>query len=561
MTSTDDYSDFVKSVQRNLEEGNTVHALTIFTDNKNSVEVQRNSWDLIPLICKYLTNKYETEHIEVFKCCEKLLSIVSEQSNPEESLLQFIEEIEESNDDTKFIALLKPLPKVFSRIPLKRLNSLAWCLNAIEVYLKKIEPPKAVNLVGKEKLLMDTDENSVRITTLYLDMLPFYDMFLREVKVNKNEQRVGVIQKFMIQLLGDPLVYLDMEVFDGIKSRARTIAEHIIEKLFQTVLDPVKFLKMTPNEKDGDMYVPSLLGVAVMFYLVYSEFLQVGNYPKVYASDYFFQNSLYLVTELLKKNNQITVEKGLDLAAALLKHVEGMNLSYLMLDSPDHSEFCKTLSNVIVYNELELIRKKAIEVYKKYLWCFDKHGVYLLVYNIVTNETHSGLIGFTITQYKEVLFQQFANETEISEYYRGENLFKLLKLVCCLKKGPETDLLEVYEQILSSLNFLRFLALQDKENRTNIWNYFPHLEESYLSPLRKGIELSRAHYELKVKEVKEEKPEMSGSKETEMVVTVSGQDLPHMETSEKLQLLHCSLNRFDVMDSVLSRVIELTDKK
>ncbi|KAJ8977185.1 hypothetical protein NQ317_018066 [Molorchus minor] len=246
-------------------------------------------------------------------------------------------------------------------------------------------------------------------------------------------------------------------------------------------------------------------------------------------------------------------EKGLTLASTLLSHVNFIKLPYMLLDSKDHCNFCLAISKTIVYNEMESIRKSALNIYQTYLCSFETRGFYLLVNNLMTILNHTGLIGYTITLYKNHIAEEFSEKMNKTCLFivKDQKFIQLLKKFCHLHKNEESDLIELCDQIIATLNLLRYLALRDKNNVTGSWEYLKSLENTYFKYLRKGIDLSRAHYELKVKEVQEEcgsgdKPKIS--------VTVAGQDLLRMPKEEKLKVLYSSLTAFDMMDSLLSRM-------
>ncbi|KAJ8936126.1 hypothetical protein NQ318_022208 [Aromia moschata] len=507
--------------------------MKLFADTNNSSAVKNSSWDLIPIITEYLTTKNSNKNVNLFKCCEQLLNIIANNSNPEEVLLQLIEEIEETTDHTKFVVLLNPLRGVLHRIPKNRINSLAWSLNALQTFLNKWDVPEDTSLVGKEKLLLDNTENVQKITELHINILLFYDFLIEELEASGEnvQEQSAVVCKFLIQLLGKPLVCLDMEVFDGIKSRARRIAENIVAKVIKIVKDPVPLLEMRFESENNDMSLtrPNALGISVLFYLVYAEEVCIEVTPKVYNPVYFFHHSLHLVTVLLEMENQMCLEKALRLASTLLLYVKFVEVPYLLLDSEDHCHFSRALSKVIVYNDAESIRKLALCVYQNYLTSFETRGFYLLVSNLISELNHTGLIGFTITKYKDRIAEEFSkNAQNVSPYLKGSRLIKVLRKFCYLHKEEESDLIELSDQIMATLNLLRYLALRDKNNVTDIWDYFKILEETYFKCLRKGIELSRAHYELKVREVEEEQSLGDNKSESEVSVTVAGRNLLEM---------------------------------
>lgn len=554
-------SDFVKSVEELLEAGNTSDAKAVFCDEEHLDNVRNNCWDLITVVSKFLSSQNNGSNFDnMFSCSKNLLYRIADICTPEEALLQFIEEIEEADSDLKFVTLLEPLRRVLTRIPKKVSISLAWGFNAINCYLNKYDIPDSENLQGKEKLLLDSAEDTRNINELYTSVLHFYDSLLQEISFkDEGNERWTVVLKFLIRLLGTPLVYLDVEVFDNIKGTARLSSEYLVTKVFQICPDPISLLSFRSLAENDDIFNLNDLGLASLYYLIFSEGIFIEKVPKVYDSKYFFLNSLHLVMILLNKNHQVVVEKGLKLACSLLQHIHCFKLSYFVLDSPDHPEFCKTLANVIIYNEMESFRKLALEVYQTYLSLFEVRGFYLILYNFISQITHSGLKGFTITRYKDLVVKEFENTNNV--FIRGSKLLALLKKFCFLHKQEESDLIEVSDEIIATLNLLRFLTIRDKLNSTQIWDFIPVLDEIYFKPLRKGLELSRGHFKLKIKEIEEEN--VGKRTENDINVLIKGESLSKLSKNEKIEVLNYSLTVFDVIDSLLSRLtecIELREK-
>lgn len=556
-TEMDD-NGFINSIKNGLKEGNTTHVLSVFRKKEHEYEIQNSSWDLIPVICEYLTENKKVDKPDVHACCDKLINIVADKANPEECILQMIEEVEEAKDDTAFVTLLKPLQKVLLRIKTKRQNSLAWCLNAIKTYIEKLETPESQNLEGNEKMLIETDPLVDRITRLYLDLLPFYDVFIEDSN-NMEQERRMILCKFLIQLLGKPLAYLEMEYDGKTKSRARRIAESLCEKIMKVLVDPISIVEMESETDENVICKTSHFAQAVLFYLIFSERLFIEKVPKVYDAIYIFQTYLYLIPALCCESHQSLTSKALKLSDAFVKSVKGFDLSYQLLDSESHSRFFKALSNIIIFNPLENNRKFALAVLKEYLDTFETQGKYLLIYNIVNTVNHTSLIGYMITYYKDMLNVALSAEKDgISKYFCGQKLFNLLQLFCYLHKREESDMIELADQIIASLNLLRYLAIRDKSNVTKIWNFFPKLNETFLKPLKKGLMLSRAHYDLKINDLKQE---MKTEPQSNVSVSVGGQNLPEMPPTEKLIVLNSAVTAFDVMESLLARLVELIESR
>lgn len=552
--------DFVKSVEELLKSGRTTEAISLFYASEHASKVKNNSWDLVPVLSKYSLTYTEdgNRNSEIFKCCKQLLNSIADISNPEEALLQFIEEVEESDNDIKFLMMLDPLRKILLRVPNKKLISLAWGFNAIHNYLKKYPVPESENLEGKEKLLLDNFEETRNINELYKNLIQFYELLKDNFPGDdKNSEAKKIKLEFLIRLLGRPLVYLDIEIFNAIKNRARISSEILVTQVFQICRDPIALLETNKYNTDG-VYKLCDLGLASLYYQIFVEGICINEIPKVYDSTYFFQSSLHLVTILLKINHQIVIEKGLKLATSLLRHICYKKLSYSLLDSEVHEEFCKALFDIIVYNEVASLRKSGVEIYKTYLSSFETKGFYLLVNNLITNLTHSGLKGYTITLYKDLVYKEFSTKNDLNElscYVKGNKLLTLLKKFCFLHKKEESDLIELSDEIIATLNLLRYLAIRDSLNETNIWDFFPILEELYFQYLRKGIDMSRAHYKLKIKELHLDDSNKINT-DSDVNILVKDKSLSKLTEEEKMQVLNSSLTVFDILDSLLCRLKE-----
>lgn len=561
-------NNFITAVKNGLKECNTAHVISLFQEKKHQHDIENNSWDLIPVICEYLTEKVKVENPELHLCCEKLINTITDKANPEECILQMLEEVEEARDDTAFVTLLKPLQTVLNRIKTKRQNSLAWTLNSIKLYVEKIQVPESRNLEGDEKMVMEADPVVDRITRLYLDLLPFYDVLIEELNRTEQEslqERKLILTKFLMHLLGKPLAYLNLEYDGKTKSRARRIVENLCEKIVNLLKDPIILVELEECYNNQDtVYVTSPFVKAVLFYLIFAEHLFIEKVPKVYNPVYVFQTYLYLISALCCENHQFLIEKALKLSDAFVESVKGFELSYQLLDSNSHCLFFKTISSIIIYNPSEHNRKFALAILRKYLDNFEIHGRYMLLYNIVRTipEQQSSLIGYLITYYKDMLNEALNTEKDdVLIYFTGHKLCNLLNLFCYLHQGEQSDLLELADQIIASLNLLRYLAIRDKTNRTEIWNYFPELDEKFLKPLKKGLLLSRAHYDLKINELNEEMKTNKGvkAKASNVSVTVGGENLSEMPTNEKLKVLNSAMTAFDIMESLLGRLVEIIE--
>lgn len=557
-------TDLAALVQNHLNEGKTEELLGLFKEDRYQNDITNKTWELISAICKHLNQDVKVNNVKVFECCAELINCIAVNSPPEEAILQFIEEIEIAKDDVTFFALLEPLQILLSRVPNKHQHSLAWCFNALQSYLDKLKLPRHFNLENDERNLIEADPTVDRITYVIGEgLLPFYESFLPKLKSEELDEGSLILSKFVIKLFDKPFALLDLECVGSGKSRARRISERICEDLIQILPDPVKIVEIYDENKENAVCQAPDLALGVMFYLIYGEGLLLERIPQIYDPVYVFHSYLHVIPELLDNNHQFLISKGLKLIQAFLDRLKGLELSYLLLDSENHCRFCKQLAHVVIYNSTDRNRRTALKIFEQYLNNFETRGRYLLVYNLVNVVNHTGLIGFFITYYKNILNHALNTQEEnLSDYFKGQKLFTLLQIFCHLHKGEQSDLIELADQIISSLNLLRYLVLRDKRNVTKIWDYIKILERNYLAPLKKGLMLSRAHYEIKMQDMKAETAKGdTKQKMSKVSVTVAGESLPDMQVSDKMKALQSALIGFDVMESILGRLTELIDAR
>lgn len=563
-----------------LTSGRTDDALSAIYNAKYDQCLKDRSLDIIPSISKFLIQETIDNSPEVFDCCETLLKEIAQKANPEEALLEFLEQAENLDDDVKFLALLKPLQIVLFKLPNRRGQSLEWCLHMIRFHVTSLPVPKSHRLEGEERKLLDSDPCICRITNVYKGILDFYKPFVNEVSLRqkaeyqKNTQR-NMLVCFIFQLLRQPLAILDLECDGKSSSATRFVAEELLTFLSHLVGDLMIFLEYAETremERSGknennfatqsDDEIP-ILSVAVLYYLILGEHIQLNEVPCVYSPLYIFQRSLYLVVVLLKHLEELVVRKGLLLANAILAMLSEGSVPYTLLESPVHKEFVESLSKVMIYCDVENFRKYAVPLLRSYLFKFDVKGQYLLMSNLPAVVNHAGIMGYLIMLLKDMIINTLDSDL-ISPFFTGKALYDLISEYCSLSHGVETDLIENADQIISALNLIRFLSLRDQKNKTGMWDYVGVLEESMLEPLREGIKLSRAHYKLKLRDLEEEKRnavlnDKGRISKSDVTITVGGQQLPNLPYENKVAVIMSALNAFDLMESLLSRVNECID--
>lgn len=254
--------------------------------------------------------------------------------------------------------------------------------------------------------------------------------------------------------------------------------------------------------------------------------------------------------------------KGLNFLDHLLMRLTRRSLTLQLLELNIFFELFNVLVNVMIYSNSNKERKKALNLFQNYIEMFDIQARYSIILYLYQTNEHSGLLSLTTGIFKTSIIECLQAKPPMP-YFLGSNLGTLIKLACKLHHGSASDLVELCDEIITSLNLLRFLFIRDKQNQTGIWNLVNKLHNEYLLPLREGIDLSRAHWKVKIKDLEEQKKmhkiteniELEKSY-AEITLTVGGEKLPAMPVPEKITFCYQALNGLDVMESILIRVNE-----
>ena len=299
--------------------------------------------------------------------------------------------------------------------------------------------------------------------------------------------------------------------------------------------------------------------IGTLFFIIYDDANQpdkeskgfIENIPFCYQPNYLFNLLLPSITFLLEENqNYLANYKAIQLGLLLVKRIPTSCMSKDELEMEIHSKFINHLTRTMIYSTSEVVRKEAYLLFEKYYLLFeDNFARYRLVNLVLDTSNHSGFIGQIIVKIKNTVLQHMniPDREMPGKQFTGHGLKVLIRKVCVLKNGAETDLLEICDELMSSLNLLICIFARDKlNNQTQIWDLKDEIIESFLKPLKTAISLSRAHYKLKLDDKSDTK-----TSESNVSLMVGGQTLPHMSHGKMKEVINAALNTFDMMECVL----------
>lgn len=553
-------------------------ALMLADDEKYGPAFIANCTDIMTKTIEKIENNTAITKPSLQSTCEQLLEICIAKGTPEECLLEFIEQIEVAKNDAQFTLILHPLQLLLLKLKTKREMSLEWCLNSISTYIELIPAPDFA-LEGKERLLMDSDPNVRRIVKAYRQITIFCAPFIKEViSLESNFKAKQIITAFLISLFGKPLIYLDLDPEHNAKSEIRQVCTQMISYICQMEHDVTKFFpyletcarentrknksaparssetedyESHPYEQKYKLNITTLSG---MFYVVFSNHFEVPDYavPQIYSIDYIVHTVLLSALHLLEFSQFGPLSKALVLTKALLQHFPE-NISHDLLAHQIHFDLLKCLVNVAVFSTYESLRKQAVNLINLHYHKFDFTGRTKMVHYLIETSNHSGVIGYSITLFKNSINEAFTKPDEFPACFKGYQLSAMLKKMCKLPHGPESDLVEIADQVITALNFIRYLAIRDVNNLTGIRDCFPYVESEFLEPLRVGLNMSKAHYEVKKKDLEDNK---KTSSTVHVSINVGGNIMDDIPIEQKQEVINSALNAFHLMEGLVARLSE-----
>ncbi|XP_076679243.1 glomulin [Andrena cerasifolii] len=569
---------FMNTLADYLTENKFKEALDLFEGDNYDNIIEESSWDIVQIASSYLTHENVDRNEEVVECCTAVLGAIAEKCSPAETILAFLEQIEGPEDDVKFCRILKVLGKSLSRLPDKT-KAIEWCVSTIRSYVESLVVPE-----NESQEIATVATNKIR--NVYVIIISFLEPLIDEAALENDILKSNAILRdyllsILIFLMGKPLCHLQEQQLES--DLKQPLPERIIMLVSQVTGDMLWFLnvieersrksnsrKKATDEESSNLKVtlfelneniPDLAYANFYFYVITKvDFWE--KVPQVYEPQYIFHACTYLIIKLLQERKNVVVEKGLVLMDHLLGRVTRCSLTSELLQLNVYSELFNVLIKVMVHCDSDKERKKALSMFQDYIDVFDMQARYFIVLRLYQISEHSGLLSLTTGVFKASIMECL-QATPPVPHFLGNNFRCLLKLACKLPHGSASDVVELSDEIITSLNLLRFLFLRDKHNQTEIWNLVDGLENDYLKPLREGINLCRAHWKVKMNDLEEQKKTQKISdnielekRDAEVALTVGGEKLPAMPVAEKIAFCQQAVNGLDVMESILIRVNE-----
>jgi hypothetical protein len=571
-----------------------------YKESKNINEFKKvYYWELASLFCTYL-NKHHDENrlcdeIGVF-CLEASLDLCKNNyGNPREVLLVYLENSSKFQvTDDKFLKFIEILKYILLNIPSKQLlYSLELACGVIYNFINTIELPRDFNLDENDKKVFDHDIRVDRVLELTKTYVSFLDEFVSKKVLNNDDSDSGNVKirnyilSCLINLFDKPFGLLNVEgvcksfVDLKIKSIVNIDSSKSDHDLETTTIRTIRYLFQVLLKLNNNLFSlivngknileeVSNIASSVLAYATYSKHIgleltkNTSHLPCVYSYRFIFEQVQPFILCLLEQNDhQFLIEKGLKLSYRLFNTIE---LDAFYIDNKKFIDFINSLFRISIYTQFDSIRRLGGNLlnfifsrFKKISDRIEFLNYYLnsSLFNKKNDETFNSYVySFIIYLLKDEI-HSFENDDFILRKFE-KICFKIFKL----DNSVECDLMKNSNKITSTLNLLRFILMRNNFNKMNIINFIIN-QSNYLKDIEKAVQLSKAHYELEIKNVKNNNDaKLDKNVEFKIESIKNGDEFDtnkELSYEQKLDAMNISLNTIDMIESLRVRCVELIE--
>ncbi|UJR25809.1 hypothetical protein I4U23_007159 [Adineta vaga] len=511
----------------------------------NDQQIYENTWDLCTYFF-YLLEKSSDKLCNEYEIyAQDALTYVAEHGNPREMLIIMLEQSDKFISDQIFLFHMKLFPLILKRLPIKPslLNSLRDILSLLQCHLTTLELPAINNdFAGKDLLIFNHDHRINNLLKLTQSCVEFFCELRDYFSTTDIIDIRPMLTKSLISILENPLISLSYEPIDSQESASFTSIRCLLDCLFTLTPNPIQIIDN--NEQQSNL-----------IYLLLTKKDYFNSLPCVYSSCYYLFLSIPFIQQLTQDRERVMyTEKACVLVSNVCSRLIPMKeFDQSILENDQLHQLIDILKTLMVQSPARQYAPLTIGAYRSLFQAFNPLGRYHFLRQQLakTHCTEDSYRTFLCKLIKDEFLSDYRSSSQI---YKGTLLFQLLDYLCRLPNGVESNLLEIYDCLCSTLNFVRFIGLMDKRhvNRTLFWTErLKQFNETFMKPLRKSIELARAHYKLEIRNKEEDKSQQSQqSVDSEILVDNKPLSMPSKE--EQMETLHTAVTKFDILDCILS---------
>ncbi|XP_014327281.1 glomulin-like isoform X3 [Xiphophorus maculatus] len=560
----EDYQQFRDVGAACLSGGDGQQLLKFIQDEKNQGIVKSMGCGLLaPLVDKLVTNKKSHDHCQA---AFTQLIMTCSSTTLLQSFLELIEGMDPGAISETILVLLPHLQTVLLQLDENRAAGVGLALSALHKQLSRLPVPYT-------QQQEEADEHGLCCCCVALATFtrPFVDGVKKKDEncnpTPEDDELKAEILKFCMLSLKEPL--LEAELNRDRKSTLWLFAVEImiilsaIRESLPGLLFFSSLRKFTTMDTDL-----SKESAACLAYLLFVQLIAMDTFPAVFNPVFILQCNMEHISQLLSRKKESHLLKGLALFAKSLEKVEDNSLPVGVLDLESFYSAPQNLRQVLTDCPIQHLRESGLKVFQLFINKLDAEAKHKFFRCMLKTSHHAGVEGYIVNNIRSQI--QSTIKGEANKWFLGTELLPLLELVLSLPQAAETDLLTNMDKIMESLNLLRYLLTRDKELKSDadVWEELCRIKDEYLKMLRVCISMSRAYYSAEMKALKEEQKlkakevkEQARSTRLLKTITVKHDKVSHMSPEVQYQVLQSALVTFDLMESLVVRIDEITEEK
>ncbi|KAE8293805.1 Glomulin FK506-binding protein-associated protein [Larimichthys crocea] len=560
----EDYQMFKSLGSACLAESDSTQLLKFLQDENNQGIVKSMGCVLMaPLVNEVVKKGKSFDHSQV------AITHLTRTCRPNEllhSLLEIIEDIEPGAISETILALVPHLQTVLLCLEERKAACVGLALSALQKQLSRLPVP----YTGQQE---EADEFGLCrcCDALAVFTKPFVEEVMRtngnHVTTSEDKELRTELLKFCMRSLREPL--LEAQLNQDKKSSLWLFATEIMVTLpaIQESLSELLFFDSLKKSAHTDSQ--SKESRACLAYLLFVQLITIDSFPAVFSPVFVLQCNMEHINQLLSSKKESHTLKGLALYAKSLERVQDNSLPVSVLELKSFYSVPQNLRRLLTDCPMQHLRESGLQVLQLFINKLDAEAKHKFFRCMLKTSSHAGVESYIVKNIRKQV--EFSMELgNGNKWFLGVEFLSLLGLVLSLPQGADTDLLNGMDRIMESLNLLRFLMIRDKELRshTDVWEELCRIKDEYLKMLRVCIGISRTYYSAEVKALREDqklkaKEARDAARSTRLVksITVKHKNVSNMSPEVQHQVLQSALVTFDLMESLIVRIEEITEEK
>ncbi|KAK1896852.1 Glomulin [Dissostichus eleginoides] len=560
----EDYQQFKNFGSVCLTGGDGAQLLKFLQDEENRGIVKSMGCVLMtPLVNEVVQKGKSLDH------CQAAITHLTMTCSPDElmhSLLELIEDIDPGAISETILTLLPHLQTVLLHLEDSKAARLGSALCALQQQLSRLPVPYSPQ---------QEDEDEHGLCRCYNALTNFTKPFVEEVKrkigssvtTSEDEELRTELLKFCMRSLREPL--LEAELNRDRKSSLWLFATEIMVTLpaIQESLSELLFfspLKKSPQMDSSE----SKESRACLAYLLFVQLITIDSFPAVFSPVFVLQCNMEYINQLLSSKTESHVLKGLALYEKSLENVQDNSLPVSLQDLKSFYSAPQNLRQVLTDCPMQHLRETGLQVLQLFIDKLNSEAKHKFFRCMLKTSHHAGVESYIVKNIRNQV-ECSIKQGNANKWFLGEELLPLLGLVLSLPQGAQTDLLNSMDKIMESLNLLRYLFIRDKDLRSTIvWEKLCRIKDEYLKMLRVCISISRGYYAAELKALRQDqkikaREARDAARSSRLVksITVKNEKMSNMSPEVQHQVLQSALVTFDLMESLIFRIEEITDEK